>query len=99
MSVPFSNSLVKAGIAALTLTLAVGCSIAEPTANAKTNVRADTAVASSAATASEAAPKGPTISIDKGGPADTVRAFYRLLREKKFRDAIFLTNLRPAVEG
>jgi hypothetical protein len=46
-----------------------------------------------------AAPKGATIAIEPGGPADTVRAFYKLLREKKFREAIFLTNLRPAVEG
>jgi hypothetical protein len=44
-------------------------------------------------------PKGASIPIDTGGPADTVRAFYKLLREKKFREAIFLTNLRPAIEG
>ena len=37
--------------------------------------------------------------IDPNGPADTVRAFYKLLRDKKFREAIFLTNLRPAIEG
>jgi hypothetical protein len=43
--------------------------------------------------------KGATIPIDAGGPADTVRAFYKLLRERRFREAIFLTNLRPAVEG
>ena len=48
---------------------------------------------------SSAASKGATIQIDAGGPADTVRAFYKLLREKKFREAIFLTNLRPAIEG
>ncbi len=69
--------------------LGVGCSVAEPTA------RANPAQAAPAA----AGPKGPTITIDQGGPADTVRAFYKLLREKKFRDAIFLTNLRPAIEG
>jgi hypothetical protein len=34
-----------------------------------------------------------------GGPADTVRTFYKHLREKRFREAVFLTNLRPAVEG
>jgi len=28
-----------------------------------------------------------------------VRVFYQKLKEKKFREAIFLTNLRPAVEG
>jgi len=42
---------------------------------------------------------GPTIDIKPNSPADTVRAFYDHLREKRFRDAIFLTNLRPAVEG
>ena len=43
--------------------------------------------------------KGATIPIRAEGPADTVRVFYKHLREKKFREAIFLTNLRPAVEG
>ena len=28
-----------------------------------------------------------------------MRVFYKDLREKKFREAIFLTNLRPAIEG
>src|SRR3954453_1434426 len=43
--------------------------------------------------------KGATIEIEANGPADTVRVFYKYLREKKFREAIFLTNLRPAIEG
>lgn len=46
-----------------------------------------------------AAAKGATIPITAEGPADTVRAFYKHLREKRFREAIFLTNLRPAIEG
>lgn len=41
----------------------------------------------------------PTITIETDSPADTVRAFYKSLREKRFREAIFLTNLRPAIEG
>ena len=50
---------------------------------------------------SEVATAAPPASIQvvAGSPADTVRAFYQKLREKKFREAIFLTNLRPAVEG
>ena len=50
---------------------------------------------------SEVATAAPATSIQvaAGSPADTVRAFYQKLREKKFREAIFLTNLRPAVEG
>ena len=43
--------------------------------------------------------KGSMIKIKKNSPADTVRVFYKRLREKKFRDAIMLTNLRPAIEG
>jgi hypothetical protein len=42
---------------------------------------------------------GPTIAISADSPADTVRAFYRNLKEKKIRAAIYLTNLRPAIEG
>ena len=42
---------------------------------------------------------GVNIEVDSGGPADTVRTFYKHLREKRFREAVFLTNLRPAVEG
>ena len=39
------------------------------------------------------------IEITQNSPADTVRVFYHNLREKHWRDAIFLSNLRPAVEG
>ncbi len=39
------------------------------------------------------------IQIQPNSPADTVRAFYKNLREKRFRAALFLTNLRPAIEG
>jgi hypothetical protein len=42
---------------------------------------------------------GATIDIKPNSPADTVRAFYAHLREKRFREALFLTNLRPAIEG
>lgn len=40
-----------------------------------------------------------SIKIEPDSPADTVRVFYKNLRERRFRDAMFLTNLRPAVEG
>jgi len=43
--------------------------------------------------------KGATIEIEKDSPADTVRVFYKSLRENRFREAMFLTNLRPAIEG
>ncbi len=39
------------------------------------------------------------ISITPNSPADTVRVFYKNLREQHFREAMLLTNLRPAIEG
>lgn len=44
-------------------------------------------------------PKTATIEIKPGTPSETVRAFYAKLRERRIREAIFLTNLRPAIEG
>jgi len=75
---------------------ALGCSVAEPKTSVNTNSTSST---NASETGNSAAPKGATIQIDPNGPADTVRAFYKNLREKKFREAIFLTNLRPAIEG
>lgn len=39
------------------------------------------------------------ILIQPDSPADTVRVFYKNLGQRKFREAMFLTNLRPAIEG
>jgi hypothetical protein len=39
------------------------------------------------------------ITIQPNSPADTVRVFYKDLRVGKFREALFLTNLRPAIEN
>lgn len=51
-------------------------------------------------TASEKAASAKSkITIQLDSPADTVRVFYKNLRAGKFRDALFLTNLRPAIEG
>jgi len=71
----------------------LGCSAANTAIGAKTPV-AET-IQSKGADNGNAA----LIPISSGGPADTVRAFYKHLREKRFREAIFLTNLRPAIEG
>ncbi len=49
--------------------------------------------------ANASAPLASTITFKENGPADTVKAFYTKLRENKIREAIYLTNLRPAVEG
>jgi hypothetical protein len=71
-----------------------GCSTSASDVSGDVPVTASTETAPAVKTS-----RGPTIDIKPNSPADTVRAFYEHLREKRFRDAIFLTNLRPAVEG
>ncbi len=68
---------------------------------AKENSSSETANAAVLTTSNPSQNYAPktTIAIEPNSPADTVRVFYQRLREKKFRDALFLTNLRPAIEG
>jgi hypothetical protein len=73
-----------------------GCSATEPKAAAETAKRV---AAETAFSKGEAFGGGATIDIKPNSPADTVRTFYGHLREKRFREALFLTNLRPAIEG
>ncbi len=40
-----------------------------------------------------------TAASQTGSPSDTVRSFYKLMREKKFRDAFALSIYQPAIEG
>jgi hypothetical protein len=72
-----------------------GCSVEASKRDDKTAVETKADVKS----AGNSPVKGASIPIEPGSPADTVRAFYSDLRDKKFRQAIYLTNLRPAVEG
>ncbi|MFL6467947.1 MAG: hypothetical protein ACJ72Z_08315 [Pyrinomonadaceae bacterium] len=72
----------------------LGCSVEAK----KAEVPADSKEQASK-TETSSATKGATIEIAQGSPSETVRAFYAKLRERKIREAIFLTNLRPAIEG
>lgn len=88
-------------ISVLVISLFAGslsCSVAE-TGNSATANAAATNAANAANADKPNSTGGATIQIDPNGPADTIRVFYKHLREKRFREAIFLTNLRPAVEG
>ena len=95
-----SRNFCGALIFGLVCLLGSACSSAETPSKANSDLpSANTANSAPPINAANEAPKGATIPIDPNGPADTVRVFYKLLREKKFKEAIFLTNLRPAVEG
>ena len=74
-----------------------GCSAeASETANAATS---NATTAASANASSVETSTGPRIEIEPGSPAETVKAFYERLKEKRYREAIHLTNLKPAIEG
>ena len=87
---------LSALFSAIILAALSSCSAVESKNTGAVNGSSKAAV--NAASASSAA-AGPKMEITEGGPADTVRIFYDKLRNKKFREAIFMTNLRPAVEG
>jgi len=93
----WSSYLILRSLCVLVLAIACSCATAE-SKNSSANTSVNGPIIANASN-SAAGSKGATIDIEPNGPADTVRAFYKNLREKKFREAIFLTNLRPAVEG
>ena len=97
MQAVFARSSLIVCVLSLFLLLTSGCSAEASKASVETTVSARTVDAD--APALRAKGRGPTIEIKANSPADTVRAFYEALREKRFRQAIFLTNLRPAIEG
>lgn len=84
-----------------------GCSVAAETqirpadasvgAAPQTNLSADRT--SPAPNLTKNSPMKGRIEIKPNSPADAVRTFYAHLREHRFREAMMMTNLRPAVEG
>jgi hypothetical protein len=96
----FGVQLMRAVFSTLGLTICV-LSVSFVFGNACSSAASETADTATTTVASDAPvrPRGATIDIKPNSPADTVRAFYGHLRDRRFREAIFLTNLRPAVEG
>lgn len=95
MRVVFLRLGLTACIFSFSILFSCGCSAAASKPDS-----VETAIAANTnAEAVERPGRGATIEIKPNSPADTVRTFYSHLREKRVRDAIFLTNLRPAIEG
>ncbi len=88
LSLPVCFSIVLVG----------GCTVSAKTEN---NPQADkqekTLPAASTETKNSAGKS--RIKFEQNSPADTVRVFYKNLREKRFREAMMMTNLRVAVES
>ncbi len=79
--------------------LAIGCSAtgaANSTSNSDGNITNQHANITNVVANDQNASK---IDLKPGSPSETVRVFYQKIREKSFREALYLTNLRPAIEG
>ncbi len=101
---PFCFSKCGSSFLAFALILsafAIGCSTNAADANSpgNANVTANSTTADSDSGNTANGERAATIEVKPNSPSETVRAFYDRLREKKFREAFFLTNLRPAIEG
>lgn len=80
------------------IALSSGCAVEAAKENPASGKQSDYSKTSTLNEPKNSSPKA-IFNIEPNSPADTVKVFYRLLREKKFREAMFLTNLRPAIEG
>jgi hypothetical protein len=80
------------------IALSGGCAVNAAKENPAA-AKESTVAKTSAAIESKISSSKATIKIEPNSPADTVRVFYRHLRARNFREAMFLTNLRPAIEG
>lgn len=76
-----------------------GCAVEAAQSDAETIEKTAAAPPSAATERAKGKSTKNNIAIAPDSPADTVRVFYKNLRDAKFRDALFLTNLRPAIEG
>ncbi len=97
-----ANYSLKTALSALVLSSVVwsGCSVAAKTADeAPVQKTSQSEKPTVAAPEMKTAARGARIQISAGSPADAVRVFYKNLREKRFRQAVLMTNMRPAVEG
>lgn len=102
-----TKSFLKISLVSMSLVVSLvsGCAVAEKTEEEKTT---DSKSSQSSVTKENAnnpanltknSSARNTIQITAGSPADAVRIFYKNLREKRFREAMLMTNLRPAVEN
>ena len=82
----------------VSLSFISGCAV-EAAKNADSEKLSVKQLETTKSTEKENISKGSKIEFEANSPADTVRVFYKNLREKHFREALFLTNLPPAIEG
>lgn len=97
------NNFLGLRVLILSVSVAVfsACSSASADQSA-TMLVADQAIAP--ATAAVNAENAPVVILSKieiqsGSPSERIRNFYKLIREKKFVDAMMMTNMKAAVEG
>ena len=90
----FSKAVYPLVFGIFTVIMTGGCAV-----EASKRTESEPAVSKPAISQPLNASKGASIKIALNSPADTVRVFYKNLREGRIREAIFLTNLRPAIEG
>ena len=96
------KSILQISILSLLIGLVNGCAVsasdAETKASEKQNVQPVVSEEKSPVGAKNSASKHK-IQMTSGSPADAVRIFYKNLRERHFKEAMMMTNLRHAVEG
>lgn len=96
------KSFLQVSVFSLLIVLANGCAVsasnAEAASSEKQNVSTAVTEEKSPSVTKNSTSKSK-IQMTSGSPADTVRVFYKNLRERRFKEAMMMTNLHYAVEG
>jgi hypothetical protein len=97
-----ANFRLKMSLFGICLSIVVvGCSVSAKNSDEPEIVRSKTSVEKNNSEPNAA--KNPSlkgrIQIKANSPADAVRTFYKNLRERRFREAMMMTNVRAAIEG
>lgn len=96
------KSFLQISVLGFSICLINGCAVSakssEETSSEKTTTQSTTVGEKSPDVTKNSTSKS-RIKITAGSPADTVRIFYKNLRERRFKEAMMMTNLHFAVEG
>ena len=101
----FSSLYLALFLVGLTVSLISGCAVSAESAKSATaektarSSKTSPEKSDSPANLTKNSSFGNRIQITTGSPADAVRVFYKNLREKRFREAMLMTNLRAGIEN
>lgn len=96
------KSFLLISVVSLSILIVNGCAVSADSSEIATSEKQNVPTTASEEKSSDLTKNSTSknkIKMTSGSPADAVRIFYKNLRERRFKEAMMMTNLRAAVEG